>query len=401
MLWQRGKRGFMKHLVDILATPELLRLRAAYQAHGFDTRAVGGPVRDLLLGEVPKDIDLCTDADPDEGQRICEAAGFRTIPTGLQHGTFTVLLEEPVEITTLRVDTEHDGRHAQVEFIRDWTADLARRDLTINAMSLTLDGELHDPFGGHADLMARRVRFVGSAAERMREDHLRILRWLRFQTRFAPDQPFDAEALDASRSAAEGLRGISRERVWSEMSRVLASRAGLDVYGRVAGHIGAHIGLPRFGDEALERARAAYESGVRDPAGVLALLLGTSEAVASLAREWKWSGEDRDRALFLAHHLMAGSDPRWLVAHDGARQDWAGLLCRLRGDAAEGDALDGWQVPVFPLRGADLLGAGCMPGKTMGDLLRRMRRDWAEGGFRADASQLMDAHGLSASSRAP
>ena len=166
-------------------TDDLKALRAQFVAAGFDLRLVGGVVRDTIASIPAKDIDLCTDATPEQQIEIYHRYGYRAIPTGLQHGTITVVLDSvPYEITSLRIDVKTDGRHAEVEFTNDWHADLARRDLTINAMAMTFDGEVIDPFGGQQDLQDRVVRFVGDAEQRIQEDYLRILRCIRFMGRF-------------------------------------------------------------------------------------------------------------------------------------------------------------------------------------------------------------------------
>lgn len=169
-----------------LRTSELLRLEHMFSSNGYTLRLVGGAVRDLLLGRDPKDIDLATDCGPEDMVKLMEAEGVRYIPTGLQHGTITVNTSEGTyEITTLRVDRQTDGRHATVDFTSDWRIDANRRDLTINAMSLGLDGSLYDYFNGQQHLAERRVEFVGDAKLRIREDYLRILRYFRCANSFA------------------------------------------------------------------------------------------------------------------------------------------------------------------------------------------------------------------------
>ena len=168
----------------------LPRVMAALDGNGEETRVVGGAVRNALLAEPIGDIDLATTAVPDEVIRRAAAAGFRTVPTGIDHGTVTVIVNgRPFEVTTLRRDVETFGRHATVAFGRDWKTDAERRDFTMNALSATADGTVHDYVGGLADLGARRVRFIGDAAKRIAEDYLRILRFFRFHAAYGEGPP--------------------------------------------------------------------------------------------------------------------------------------------------------------------------------------------------------------------
>ena len=184
---------------------------------------MGGVVRDLLLGRPPKDVDIATDCTPEAMIRLFQEHNIRYIPTGLQHGTVTVHLGgTDYEVTTLRVDEVTDGRHAVVSFTKDWQLDALRRDLTINAMSLALDGRLFDYFEGQRHLAEKRVCFVGDAPTRIREDYLRILRYFRFYGRIVPEPArHEPGTLEAIRSAAEGLGGVSVERIWAEMKQIL------------------------------------------------------------------------------------------------------------------------------------------------------------------------------------
>src|SRR6187549_3382794 len=185
-------------------------------------RWVGGAVRDTLLGNPVKDIDAATPHEPEAVVRLLAEAGIRTVPTGIDHGTVTAILPGgAVEVTTLRRDVSTDGRRATVAFATEWREDAARRDFTINALYAHPDTlEIDDWFGGLADLDARRVRFIGDARQRIREDHLRVLRYYRFQARFGSE--LDAEAEDACAALAAMLKGLSRERVAMELLNLLA-----------------------------------------------------------------------------------------------------------------------------------------------------------------------------------
>ena len=208
---------------ETLLTPDLLRLESVFRNSGYGFRLVGGVVRDLLLGETPKDIDIATECTPDAMIKLFQSHGIRYIPTGLQHGTVTALIKDQTyEVTTLRLDRDTDGRHAKVEFTKDWKEDAERRDLTINSMSLDLQGNLYDYFNGKEHLAERRVVFVGDAQKRIREDFLRILRYFRFYGRIVPSPALhDTATLDAIQENVDGLVKISVERVWGEMSRIL------------------------------------------------------------------------------------------------------------------------------------------------------------------------------------
>jgi len=206
-----------------LLTPELKRLGYIFQKRGYQLRLVGGVVRDLLLGNKPKDIDLATECTPENMVKIFVQENIKYIPTGLHHGTITAHINSiDFEITTLRIDRVTDGRHAEVEFTTDWMVDAERRDLTINAMSLGFDGTLYDYFDGERHLQEQKIIFVGDPVKRITEDYLRILRYFRFYGRIAPEaDKHDAATLEAIRSTAVGLKGISAERIRGEMNKII------------------------------------------------------------------------------------------------------------------------------------------------------------------------------------
>ena len=202
-----------------LLTADLLLLNVAFRQEGHELRFVGGCVRDAILGFQPKDIDLATTATPDEMIKICEKYDYSYIPTGLQHGTLTIRAgEEHYEVTTLRVDSNQDGRHADVDFTRDWETDSSRRDFTINAMYVDFDGNIYDYHYGYQDLMDGNVIFVGDAEQRIIEDSLRIMRAFRMTSRFA--SYMNKTTKTAISKLAHRLEGISGERIWDELKKI-------------------------------------------------------------------------------------------------------------------------------------------------------------------------------------
>ncbi len=368
-----------------LAEPALAAVLAALP----EARVIGGAVRDTLAGRGVREIDLATPRTPEQVTEALEAAGIRAVPTGIQHGTVTAVIGgRSFEITTLRRDVQTDGRHAVVAFTDDWRADAARRDFTINAMSLTPAGEVFDYFGGAGDLRAGIVRFVGDPAMRIAEDYLRILRFFRFFARYAGGAA-DAQALAAIRSGVPGLARLSVERVWSELAGILAApdpRAAVALMAE-SGVLGAV--LPEGADPA-RLARLIAAGAPDDPLLRLAALL-TGDAGA-LAARLRLSATERDRLAALrggpvprpdhddaalrrlladeTHELLV--DRAWLAG--GGAPEWAVLRARLA-------ALP---RPVFPLEGRDLLALGEPEGPRVGALLRAVRQWWLDGGCVAD-----------------
>ena len=206
-----------------LDAPETQGVMAVLAGGGHRALAVGGCVRNALIGVPVADVDLATDALPERVAALAEAAGMKAVPTGIAHGTITVVSRGvPHEVTTFRRDVETDGRHAVVAYTGEVAEDAARRDFTMNALYAEADGRLVDPLGGLPDLIARHLRFVGDAEARIREDHLRILRFFRFHAWYGRG-PLDTEGLAACARLAEGVERLSGERVGSEMKRLLAA----------------------------------------------------------------------------------------------------------------------------------------------------------------------------------
>lgn len=353
-----------------------------------NARVVGGAVRDALAGLSIADIDLATPEPPEDSIRALIGAGLKVVPTGLAHGTVTAISGgHPFEITTLRRDVGTDGRHATVEWTGDWREDAARRDFTINAMSLGRDGVVYDYFGGRADLAARRVRFVGDAAARIAEDYLRILRFFRFYARYGGGAP-DAEAMDAIRNGVHGLAILSAERVWSELKRIFAAP---DPAPSV--HLMERLGvlpavIPEVADPpALDRLLAA--GAPSDPILRVAALLGCD--AASFAARLKLSGAEAERLAA----LRRGPVPRPEDDDDALRRlladEEAELLIGrswLAGGGAAWDALRARLAalprPVFPLEGRDALALGAKPGPAVGEALRQVRAWWKDRGCHPD-----------------
>lgn len=356
-------------------------LRTMFREDGFDIRAVGGSVRDTLVGEHPKDHDFCTDANPDQQLAIYRRNGLRHIPTGIDHGTISVVMEGIVyEITSLREDVETDGRHAKVRYTRDWIADLSRRDLTINAMAMTLDGELIDPHGGRNDLANGRVRFVGDAETRMGEDHLRILRWIRFHGRFGRGAPLDRDAVEGVGKAKGGLVNISVERIASEVKRIVAGPNGPAMIQAIH-DLRLPIGLPKGDMDRLARMRER----VSDGAVLLGVYVGDA-MVDPLFRSWRMSNQEIAAASFVARHSGTDYDPVELLVMQGADLDHVEALVRA-------DGIDmPVNVPGFPVRGSDLRST-MQPGPAMGRRLAYLKRMWWDGGCGMSKDDLLMVEG--------
>ncbi|MGN6464543.1 MAG: CCA tRNA nucleotidyltransferase, partial [Rhizobiaceae bacterium] len=208
---------------DWLSGEKLQRLLEALSEKGEEARIAGGAIRNALLGAAVTDIDIATTTLPEETMKRAKAAGFKAVPTGIEHGTVTVIAGgKPYEVTTLRADVETDGRHARVAFGRDWKADAERRDFTMNALYAKADGTIVDLVGGLADIESRTLRFIGDPEARIREDFLRILRFFRFFAWYGKGRP-DGEGLKACARLKEGLDRLSAERVWSELKKLLSA----------------------------------------------------------------------------------------------------------------------------------------------------------------------------------
>ncbi|KHJ83851.1 tRNA nucleotidyltransferase/poly(A) polymerase family protein, partial [Oesophagostomum dentatum] len=215
-----------------LFTPQLNTLSELFKKNNYELRIAGGAVRDLLMGIRPADVDFATTATPTQMKELFDKEQIRMLhKRGEEHGTITCRIDdkENFEITTLRVDVVCDGRRAQVEYTTDWQLDANRRDLTINSLFLDLDGNVIDYFGGIQDIEKRRVAFVGDAVQRIQEDYLRILRYFRFFGRISSSTEHESETIKAIKQNSEGLAGISAERIWAEVKRI--------VIGRMADHV--------------------------------------------------------------------------------------------------------------------------------------------------------------------
>ena len=368
-------------------------------AEGDTARFVGGCVRDTVAGREVRDIDVATEASPVRVMALLDGRGIRTIPTGLAHGTVTAVVDGGVyEITTLRRDVETDGRRAKVAFTGDWQADAARRDFTINALYLDADGTLYDPAGGLGDLRAGRVRFIGSPAERLEEDVLRLLRFFRFHAWYGEGAP-DAAAMAACRAFAPRLSGLSGERVWSEFRKILAApdpggalrlMEEADSLGRIAAGAAALDRLDRL--DRLVGIESELDLDASAIRRLAAVLVPATCDVGGLTRSLRLSRAEAarlEKAVETSARLMA--DPgagstgcrlyRWgeRAFVDALAIAWADRRST-GGDEDEFErharGLAGWTRPVFPVGGKDALALGASPGPKIGRALEEVEAWW-------------------------
>lgn len=373
------------------------------------SRFVGGCVRNALLGEPVEDIDIATQLSPKAVTEAVEAVGLKAHPTGIEHGTVTVVANgRPFEVTTLRRDVETDGRRAVVAFTEDWSEDAARRDFRLNALYADLSGAVYDPNGGGlADVAARRIVFVGEPEQRIREDYLRILRFFRFSAWYGRElQP---EGLTACAKLAAGIEGLSVERVWKELKKLLSARdprtalqamqvAGvlarclpeavhLDVLGRLVEQDLDHL----FAPDALLRLGA--------------MLVGEQGAGPRLAQRLRLSRSEAQRLeamLTPGPRIVSYLSPREVrralyrlgaeAFHDQVRLAWA--QDQKGKTASQWRALlalsTSWERPVLELSGSEILAAGVPPGPAVGWVRREVEEWWIDCDFTADKLSIME-----------
>lgn len=388
---------------QLLGEPAVSDVLTELNGTGRETRIVGGAIRNILLDRPVSDIDLATTLLPQEVMEQASSRDWKAIPTGLEHGTVTVVVDgRPFEITTLREDMETDGRHAVVKFGRDFEQDAKRRDFTINALSLDITGRIHDYCNGLDDIAGRRIRFIGDPHQRIREDYLRILRFFRFHAQYGEGIP-DADGLRAVIDEGAGLARVSTERIRAEMLKLLQGTLAPDVIMVMMGSgILARILPGAFEPGRLRRLKAcgsgfppillfaALKIMVREDAGfwqeklrlsnheykVLTDYANLLEFLKSMAGPLKETGiprlvADWSPELVVAALAAINGEPRPSYTKD--------VFTRLRG------FLDGSEpVPVFPLRGADLIAEGIPKGPEVGALLQAARNLWLNEGCPLD-----------------
>ncbi len=384
-----------ERLDALLADPDLRRVLDVLRAGGARAWVVGGAVRDALLGKKGGDLDLATDALPARVVALAEAAGLRTVPTGLDHGTVTVLSGgRSFEATTLRRDVETDGRHAVVAFGTDLGEDARRRDFTMNALFLSPEGRLLDPVGGLADLRAGRVRFVGDAERRIREDHLRALRYFRVHAWHGdPAAGLDPDALDAVAQTLDGLETLSRERVGQEVLRLLAAPDPAPAVAAMRATGALARVLPGAGDGLLAPlVHVEAAAGLApDPLRRLAAL-GPQEGGCEPREALRLSRAQGLRLGRLRDGMGGLAPPHELGYRLGAEEAEGVLALRAAGENRElraeelGAARDG-AGQRFPVTGAAL--AGSLGGRTLGAHLWRLEAEWLASGFRLTREELL------------
>jgi poly(A) polymerase len=390
-----------------LRAPPLVDLLAVLDREGEEARVVGGAVRNSLLDAPIGDIDIATTAVPDEVIRRVAAAGFKPVPTGIEHGTITVVAAgRPYEVTTLREDIETFGRHAKVAFGRDWKRDAERRDFTMNALSVSRDGTVHDHVGGLADVAARRVRFIGDAATRIAEDYLRILRFFRFHAAYGEGAP-DPDGVAACIDGRAGLEQLSRERIHTEILKLLVARhavPSLAVMTETGLLVQVLGGVPLL---------ASFANMVKLEAA-LALSPDTTRRLGALAVSVVEDAERLRERLRLANaeyeRLVSMADGWWHISPELDGQGGRALLYRLgpelfvdrvllawtRSPQGAADQLwhslatlpNRWTAPVFPLKAADFLARGLSKGRLLGVALRTAEEAWIAADFPDDGRAL-------------
>jgi poly(A) polymerase len=405
----RDAMVFTRERAPWLGSGPLARLLAVLDRDGEEARVVGGAVRNTLLGLAPGDVDIATTAVPEVVMQRAAAAGFHAVPTGIEHGTVTVVVNDvPFEVTTLRQDIETDGRHAVVRFGRDWRADAERRDFTMNALFVQRDGKLVDYVGGLADIAARRVRFIGDPARRIAEDYLRVLRFFRFHAAYGAGAP-DAAGLAACIRARDGLDQLSRERVRVEIMKMMVA-ARVSETAEVMTDAGILVqilgGVPDLaGLRNMARVEQALGLAADPVRRLAALAVRIVEDAQRLRERLRLSNEEARRLRAMAEKWWRidpkiGPVARRAMLYRIGLENYRDrvLLAFARSGAAGGDAgwrellalPETWAVPKFPLVAKDFMDRGLEKGPLLGAALAIAEESWVVSGF-PDEPMVLDA----------
>jgi poly(A) polymerase len=400
---------------DWMTAADTARLFGTLSDAGASVRFVGGCVRDAVLGRPVTDLDVATDAEPSRVVEILGEEMIRAVPTGIEHGTVTAIMDaRPFQITTLRRDVATDGRRATVEFTNDWVEDSRRRDFTFNALSADIDGMVYDYTDGITDLREGRVRFIGKASDRIAEDHLRILRFYRFQAHYGKTDP-DPDAVAACSAAVRSVEALPGERIWNEFSRTLTAPEPTQVLELMEKNGLLRLLLSARRSVSRLTALAALETMVKldpDPVRRLTALVQPDRSEASqivtrlrLSRHETGRFDDlatrrgestagmNDLALRRSLYSLGPERFRELVL-----LDWANQIVMEPVRAAEEtagwketwDATAGWTAPEFLLNGEDVQAAGIEEGPDVGDVLLNIEEWWVEQAFKPDREACLD-----------
>jgi len=377
-----------------------------FERHGYELRIAGGAVRDLLMYKQPHDIDFASTATPEQMKEMFNKEEIRMINSkGESHGTITARIndKENFEVTTLRIDVLTDGRHAQVEFTTDWFLDAGRRDLTINSMFLGFDGTVYDYFNGIGDVQNRKVRFVGDAVTRICEDYLRILRYFRFYGRMA-DEPnnHDPETLKAIEENASGLTGISGERIWGELKKILTGNFKFDLLKTIV-DVGLcpYIGLPVNPNMSeLELVQARSSDMDIHPVTALTSLLRNEEEMLKLNQRLKLSSYERELGLFVCMNRedKLCEDPLFpyqillvkATRKENDIREYIEQILTYRGDTKLLSQFQEWEAPKFPINGHHLNSRGITGGRLFHHILEALKKRWINSNFTLSEEQLLD-----------
>lgn len=391
--------------IALLRDADLATVLSLLDCSGEEARLVGGALRNALLGRPVREYDVATTATPETVMARAQKAQIRAIPTGLDHGTVTLIVSaRPFEVTSLREDIETDGRHAKVRFSRDFARDAQRRDFTVNALSLSRDGRLYDYVGGLADIAARRLRFIGDPVQRIREDYLRILRFFRFAAEYA-EGPLDKAGLSAAMREREGLARLSRERIRGEVLKLLAARRAGEIAQEIC-ETGLLGPLLAAAPNAARFRNLLRCDDTRDALlGLAALCVNVPEDAENLRERLRLSNADEKRLAAAAEVLMSLHG----FERPPAEQKLLRLLFRYGREAASDglalaraeappatladwsralDFLREARAPHLPFSGADLVARGVPNGRAVGAALRDLQMRWIEAGFPEDPRRL-------------
>jgi len=386
-----------------LTDAALRRVFAALAAAGGEARVAGGAVRNTLLGEPVSDVDIATTLTPDRIMAAGKKAGLGVHPTGIDHGTITLVAGgKPFEVTTLRIDVETFGRKARVAFTDDWEADARRRDFTMNALYCSSDGKIYDPTKGYEDILRKRVRFVGDPAERIKEDALRILRFFRFHARYGEGAP-DRKGLAACISHKAKLKTLSSERIRQELFKLLdARRASATIKLMASRNVLKLLLAPARDLSAFARMAKIDEAHGLKSDALLRLVLIAKDAITLRERLRLTNAETRRLEAIAAHaapHPRLRERERRAVLYQLGAEAWRDLV-RL-GWAWSKDPVasrkwvellafaDQWPIPRFPLGGQDLLSRGFKAGPALGRELARLEDWWIASDFAASKDDLL------------